>query len=99
MDFLICSLGCVDPSNEALFFGLLLFNNFLALLKEVLEVFNDAHHANVESVDPCLDSLLVGACRLLGHLFCGHCDFLLVHLNLCQSVLNLDVELRNLVFF
>lgn len=93
MDFLIRPLRGIDPSNDALLLSLLLFDDFLALLQEQFKVFDDVHHADVERVDTCLHCLLVRrGCPSL-HLLRRQLYFLLVHLDLCQRVFDLDVEL------
>ena len=68
------------------------------LLQEVLEVRRDGHHASVERVNASLHAFLVCCSRLALHLLGCLSDFFLVDLDLCQSVLDSDVQLRDLVF-
>ena len=85
-------------AHDARLLRLLLFHHALVLLQEVLEVGGDAQHARAERVDPRLHRLFVLRRRFSAHLLRGHLDLLLVDLDLGERVLDLDVQLRDLVF-
>ena len=69
------------------------------LLKEILEVRDNGHHANVQGVYSRLYGALVGTCRLLSHLFYSSFSFLLIDLDLSKGIFDLNVQLRDLIFF
>ena len=94
--------ACAATSDYASLLGFLLLYNLLVLLKELFKVGCDAHHATVKSVDAGCDCLFVSLSvpfLVLAHLRCSVWYVLLVILNLCESIFDLDVELGDLVLF
>ena len=67
------------------------------LFQELFEVCSDAHNTTLECIDARLDDLAVRGTCLFVKLLSGCLDVFLLKLYLSQSVLYLDVKLRDLI--